>query len=76
LCFFCVFFFFIRVINRLVLLAPLLCQGLARLRTADGRGWLSEQLNPLSGHRGPVLKLLPLPTLLSFRVAIPEVYKT
>jgi hypothetical protein len=25
-------------------------QGLARLRTADGRGWVSEQLNPLSGQ--------------------------
>jgi len=47
-------------------------QGLARLRTADGRGWLSEQLNPLSGHRGPIATLLPMPTVLKVKVAIPE----
>ena len=47
-------------------------QGLARLRTADGRGWLSEQLNPLSGHRGPIVTLVPLPTVLAFAVGIPE----
>lgn len=47
-------------------------QGLARLRTADGRGWLSEQLNPLSGHRGPIATLLPMPTVLKVKVAIQE----
>jgi len=47
-------------------------QGLARLRTADGRGWISEQLNPLSGHRGPVVELTPLATVLVYRVCLSE----
>eukprot|EP00613_Pedinella_sp_CCMP2098_P071802 CAMPEP_0171933612 /NCGR_PEP_ID=MMETSP0993-20121228/31388_1 /TAXON_ID=483369 /ORGANISM="non described non described, Strain CCMP2098" /LENGTH=525 /DNA_ID=CAMNT_0012574165 /DNA_START=53 /DNA_END=1626 /DNA_ORIENTATION=- len=47
-------------------------QGLARLRTADGRGWVSEQLNPLSGHRGPIVSLVALPLVLRFRVTLPE----
>jgi len=45
-------------------------KGLSRLLTADGRGWLSEQLNPLSGHRGPIVSLLPLPVVLRYRVVI------
>jgi hypothetical protein len=47
-------------------------QGLSRLRTADGRGYLSEQLNPLSGARGPVVELVPLPVALTFQVMIDE----
>uniref|UniRef100_A0A7S2S0R0 RING-type domain-containing protein n=1 Tax=Rhizochromulina marina TaxID=1034831 RepID=A0A7S2S0R0_9STRA len=47
-------------------------QGLARLRTADERGWISEQLNPLSGHRGPVVSLLKMPRPLRFNVILPE----
>uniref|UniRef100_A0A7S2BY27 RING-type domain-containing protein n=2 Tax=Octactis speculum TaxID=3111310 RepID=A0A7S2BY27_9STRA len=47
-------------------------QGLARLRTADKKGWISEQLNPLSGHRGPVVVLVPMPAVLEFNVALPE----
>lgn len=47
-------------------------QGLSRLRTADGRGYLSEQLNPLSGARGPVVELVSMPMILSYKVVIPE----
>jgi len=47
-------------------------QGLARLRTADGRGWISEQLNPLSGHRGPVVELVKMPAPLRYKVSLPE----
>lgn len=47
-------------------------QGLARLRTADKHGWISEQLNPLSGHRGPVVELVEMPVTLRYAVSLPE----
>ena len=43
-------------------------QGLARLRTDDG--WISEDLNPLSGQRGPVAEPLPVAAPLTFRVVL------
>jgi len=45
-------------------------QGLARLRTDDG--WISEDLNPLSGQRGPIASLLPLRRQLSYRVVLED----
>mmetsp|Transcript_11981 Transcript_11981/g.16204 ORF Transcript_11981/g.16204 Transcript_11981/m.16204 type:complete len:433 (+) Transcript_11981:110-1408(+) len=45
-------------------------QGLARLRTDDG--WLSEDLNPLSGQRGPIALLLPISKPLKYRVILPD----
>lgn len=45
-------------------------QGLARLRTDDG--WISEDLNPLSGQRGPIATLLPLAGPVAYRVVIPD----
>jgi hypothetical protein len=48
-------------------------QGLARLRLSgvDG-GWISEVLNPLSGHRGNVVELVPLISPLRYRVTLPK----
>ncbi|KAJ1451222.1 hypothetical protein M885DRAFT_530364 [Pelagophyceae sp. CCMP2097] len=43
-------------------------QGLARLSTDDG--WISEDLNPLSGQRGPIAELLPLTAPLIYRVVL------
>ena len=43
-------------------------QGLARLRTDDG--WISADLNPLSGQRGPVAEPLPVAAPLTFRVVL------
>lgn len=45
-------------------------QGLARLRTDDG--WISEDLNPLSGQRGPIATLLPLAGPVAYRVVFPD----
>ena len=45
-------------------------QGLARLRTDDG--WLSEDLNPLSGQRGPIVVPLPVFEPLKYRVILPD----
>ena len=43
-------------------------QGLARLRTDDG--WISEDLNPLSGQRGPIASPLPVTSPLTYRVVL------
>ena len=43
-------------------------QGLARLRTDDG--WISEDLNPLSGQRGPIASPLPVASPLTYRVVL------
>ena len=40
-------------------------QGLARLRVGDD-GWISEDLNPLSGQRGPIAAPLPVPRPLAY----------
>lgn len=45
-------------------------QGLARLRTDEG--WISEDLNPLSGQRGPIVLLLPMTRPLAFRVVLDD----
>jgi len=45
-------------------------QGLARLRLEDG--WVSEALNPLSGQRGLVAQLVPLPSPLRYEVVHPS----
>lgn len=43
-------------------------QGLARLRCDDG--WVSEDLNPLSGQRGPIAAPLPTTSPLTYKVVL------
>eukprot|EP00635_Sarcinochrysidales_sp_CCMP3193_P014062 CAMPEP_0118899848 /NCGR_PEP_ID=MMETSP1166-20130328/6224_1 /TAXON_ID=1104430 /ORGANISM="Chrysoreinhardia sp, Strain CCMP3193" /LENGTH=580 /DNA_ID=CAMNT_0006838979 /DNA_START=106 /DNA_END=1848 /DNA_ORIENTATION=+ len=45
-------------------------QGLTRLRTDDG--WISEDLNPLSGQRGPIVVPLPVAEALEYRVVLDD----
>lgn len=35
-------------------------------------GWVSEVLNPLSGQTGPIVKPVPFPVPVQFRIALPD----
>jgi len=45
-------------------------QGLARLKVSSG--WVSEELNPLSGQSGKILEIVPLIAPLRYRVILAE----